>query len=281
MFARRYIQFTTHGLLALVAMTAAYAGPDFFEGSLGEAGSTPATAQTPTGSGTLQRIHGELGGSGAGPIKPDFEDMFLIDITDPINFRATTVPPMGSARFDTQLWLFAGHPDKVGFGQLANDNTPEQPLRTEGGPLTGSLLLPVATDPTMLSIGPGLHYIAISGVPNLPLSQAGPIFLLLSPTEISGPDGPGGILPIQNWTGPGQTGEYVIYLDGVSFPPQPCLADLDGDGQVGFGDLLVLLSQWGPCPPDPPCPGDFDGSGDVNFADLLFLLAAWGPCGPT
>lgn len=56
-----------------------------------------------------------------------------------------------------------------------------------------------------------------------------------------------------------------------------CLGDLDGDETVGFGDLLALLSAWGPCPKG-PCPGDLDGDGAVAFGDLLGLLAAWGPC---
>lgn len=28
----------------------------------------------------------------------------------------------------------------------------------------------------------------------------------------------------------------------------PCPYDLDGDGNVGFGDALLILSNWGPCP---------------------------------
>jgi hypothetical protein len=56
----------------------------------------------------------------------------------------------------------------------------------------------------------------------------------------------------------------------------PCDADLDADGSVGFGDLLVVLSDWGDC--DPSCPADLDGNGNVGFVDLLMLLARWGPC---
>jgi hypothetical protein len=54
-------------------------------------------------------------------------------------------------------------------------------------------------------------------------------------------------------------------------------SDLDGDGMVGTSDLLLLLANWGPCPPDPPCTGDLDGDGEVAANDLLQLLSAWGP----
>lgn len=54
-----------------------------------------------------------------------------------------------------------------------------------------------------------------------------------------------------------------------------CPADLDGDGNIGVGDLLALLGQWGTDPRRPP---DFDGNGNVGVSDLLVLLANWGPC---
>jgi len=52
--------------------------------------------------------------------------------------------------------------------------------------------------------------------------------------------------------------------------------DLDGDGVVGFADLLLMLSAWGACPPEPMnCPADLDGDDQVGFSDLLVLLTAW------
>jgi hypothetical protein len=53
-------------------------------------------------------------------------------------------------------------------------------------------------------------------------------------------------------------------------------ADLDGDGVVGVNDLLMLLANWGACPPDPPCTGDLDGDGQIGVTDLLQLLSEWG-----
>ncbi len=56
----------------------------------------------------------------------------------------------------------------------------------------------------------------------------------------------------------------------------PRVGDVTGDGAVDIGDLLALLSAWGPCPPPPAsCPADLDGSGTVGIADLLVLLANW------
>ncbi|MBX3375316.1 MAG: VCBS repeat-containing protein [Phycisphaeraceae bacterium] len=64
--------------------------------------------------------------------------------------------------------------------------------------------------------------------------------------------------------GTGSTHTFVIAADP---------ADLDGDGTVGFSDLLILLGAWGPCAD--PCPADLDGDGEVGFGDLLLLLSAW------
>lgn len=51
------------------------------------------------------------------------------------------------------------------------------------------------------------------------------------------------------------------------------LADLDGDGLVGFDDLLIILGTFGQCGPDVP---DTDGDECVTFDDLLVLLGAFG-----
>ena len=59
------------------------------------------------------------------------------------------------------------------------------------------------------------------------------------------------------------------------FDTTPCHCDLNGDGMIGTGDLLVLLGFWGIDPDGPP---DFDGDGIVGTSDLLILFANWGPC---
>ncbi len=71
------------------------------------------------------------------------------------------------------------------------------------------------------------------------------------------------------------SGNGLVGILGQLSPPVQCPWDLDGDGSVGVGDLLILLAAWGPCK---GCPADFDDNGNVGVSDLLALLANWGPC---
>lgn len=56
----------------------------------------------------------------------------------------------------------------------------------------------------------------------------------------------------------------------------PIVGDLDGDGIVGSGDLLLLLGAWGDCAECDDCTPDLDGDCLVGGADLLILLGNWG-----
>ncbi|MHC4521082.1 MAG: FG-GAP repeat protein [Planctomycetota bacterium] len=70
--------------------------------------------------------------------------------------------------------------------------------------------------------------------------------------------------------GPNSGSAYIV----MPFPQ--CAADIDQNGVVNVSDFLILLGQWGPCPP--VCIADIDGNGVVNVLDFLLLLAYWGPC---
>ncbi|MDG2020618.1 MAG: hypothetical protein P8J59_01565 [Phycisphaerales bacterium] len=69
------------------------------------------------------------------------------------------------------------------------------------------------------------------------------------------------------------SGDISIECFGSSCP---CIADLNGDGQVDGADFGLLLSAFGPCSRD--CAADLDDSGNVDGADIGLLLALWGEC---
>ena len=70
---------------------------------------------------------------------------------------------------------------------------------------------------------------------------------------------------------------YVLTLTGPACQGDvPIPGDIDGDGSVGVKDLLILLGDWGPCPPKGDCPADLDSDGSVGVKDLLILLGNWG-----
>ncbi len=174
----------------------ATAGPEWVEND--DAGSNGSNAQIVFGNGPLTKIRGRLGVSPLQGGTVDREDMYLVRIVDPARFLASTdVSFGGSADFDTQLWLFNFDPIRPNpfLGILGNDDAP-------GGESLQSLLLPNATDKSGAGVqSPGLYLIAISAFDNDPLSEGGEIYEQVDPTEISGPDGPGGTLSQISWTG--------------------------------------------------------------------------------
>jgi hypothetical protein len=54
-----------------------------------------------------------------------------------------------------------------------------------------------------------------------------------------------------------------------------CVGDFNGDGDIGGGDLTILLAAWGTADANV----DLNGDGIISGGDLTILLAAWGiPC---
>jgi hypothetical protein len=54
-----------------------------------------------------------------------------------------------------------------------------------------------------------------------------------------------------------------------------CAEDLDDDGDVGAGDVSLMLLAFGECL---GCPEDLDGDDAVTGSDLALLLLSFGPC---
>lgn len=62
----------------------------------------------------------------------------------------------------------------------------------------------------------------------------------------------------------------------ANLPPTGCLGDVNSDGSVGVGDLLAVITAWGPCE---RCAADLDHNGMVNVADLLLVITNWSGAG--
>ena len=71
----------------------------------------------------------------------------------------------------------------------------------------------------------------------------------------------------------------VVLAPMAECAPAVCQGDIDGDGDVGVLDLLILLGSWGLCPAPPAtCFADLDCDGAVGVTDNNILLGNWGSC---
>ncbi len=69
-------------------------------------------------------------------------------------------------------------------------------------------------------------------------------------------------------TDDGQPYTIAVRLDGSGV-----IGDTNCDGSVNIFDLLIVLSDYGPCA---VCAGDIDGDEKVDIFDLLNVIANWG-----
>jgi len=155
---------------------------------VGDAGDVRATAQVPDVPGPLASISGNLTFANGADV-----DVYLVVIRDVATFTATT---LGSAPFDTQLFLF----DEHGRGVQHNDDWGG----TVQSSLTGALV------PT-----PGRYYLAISGYNNDPIGKQYLIWLNQPTNTRRAPDGPSRFEEWDRFGNQGATGSYTISLTGV------------------------------------------------------------------
>ena len=226
----------------------------------GDAGQTPGSVQTVSGSGPLDDIAGSIAAAGDA-------DVFEIEICELSLFSASTLG--GDTTIDTQLWLF----DPVsGLGVTFNDDDPGQ-----------SGLQSIITN-TFVTTG-GTYYLGISTYDNDAVDGSGGALWADTPFDVErAPDGPAAGNPWADFAGSGATGSYRILLTGVCFvgggDPCPCDGDLDNSGHVTIADLALFLSSFGSAAPGIPTPcADIDGSGTVDLSDLAIILSLFGsPC---
>ena len=188
----------------------------------GEAGNLPATAQVPAGVGPLTQIDGNINDPAEPQGAGNDRDMYLIQITNPATFTATTV---GGTTLDTQLFLF----HQSGLGVTFNDDTA---TATESA-ISGTFV-PAA----------GLYYIAVSRFDRDPVGLGNEIWADTPFTTERAPDGVGAANPIDGWNGivsTGITGSYSIFLTGAAFADLgTSCADLAVTGTGAPGTDLVF-----------------------------------------
>jgi hypothetical protein len=230
----------------------------------GDAGDLPGTAQlvtlpdrTPCES-PVTRIRGDNGASDV--------DMYVICITDPDNFVASTV---GNLTWDTQLWLFRCD----GTGVVHNDDA------------VGTTVSQSRIDNSTNCITQGgVYLLAISRYNRDAVDATGNRLWNDSPfRSLRCADGPGAANPLAGWTGTTAAGgRYVISLQGAYFVSsqgcqtcQPHNGDVDDNGCVDDADLLQVLFAFGQTGDNL---GRVDGNCNqvVDDADLLIVLFNFG-----
>jgi MYXO-CTERM domain-containing protein len=195
-------------LIRAMALVAAFGAASSAFGQVhneaADAGDMPGTAQAAAGAGALTDIFGTAAGL--------FDaDMYVIDITNPAAFSATTNIAPGTMA-DTTLYLF----NMNGTGIAKNDD------------ISGSNFLsdmPVGA-PQYASLVPGQYILAVAGFAfapfwnNPPATVADLIFDVNTFTGVQGPQNPG---PILGWANAGaySDGPYHITLTGASMVPAP------------------------------------------------------------
>lgn len=183
----------------------------------GATGRLPSTAQVAVGSGALTGIFGNL-------TELNEVDMYLIRITDPLGFSASTLDGIFAVP-DPQLFLF----NYAGYGVYTNDDGGTSQSVLPAGHISG----PVTA---------GLYYLAIARFNNDPLSIAGSIFPS-NAIDATGPELPGGAYPITSWSDDvlpiiDFETAYGIELTGAQFIPEPGTMLL-----CGFGLLAALARR--------------------------------------
>ncbi|MGE3106751.1 MAG: hypothetical protein AB7G11_14845 [Phycisphaerales bacterium] len=210
-------------VLVMSLSPAALAGPDWVE--IGDAGSAVNTAQIPLrpiGATSLFSIEGVLA---TGVLGNDYEDLYFFRVVDPAQFSVT----VATADFNAVMYLFDITVNNELYGRLGNDNMSAESVLPR--------LTSAATDGTGVQITqPGDYLIAITGAGRVPVSRTGAIFNLGSATEISGPDGVGGLNPLSDWTGIGEQGNYRMVFTSADFPAVPG----PGAGVIALGGLAGL-----------------------------------------
>ncbi len=192
---------------------------------------------------------------------------------DPVDVAVTTdeifiVDRFGGPDDTGVLWRVADDAGSPGLAVVAVDPPLGRPEAVVADPADGTLLVLDAApldggDARVLRVDPGAgtSAVVLDGLQAEDQVQWGNLALDASGTRLAvamlGPD--------------------LVWILERACPEAP--GDVDGDGGAGLGDVLAILSAWGPCPEGCgacDCVGDLDEDCAVTLADLLEVLGAWG-----
>lgn len=198
----------------------ALAGPDWEEGPT-DAGSTLGTAQVINTSSTVNTITGKL--SGTALLAGDYQDCFLIQISDPTVFSLSTSPGLGGPPgFDPMMFLFRVDNNQ---GQLVAKAIMANNDKSAGNPQAGLQRYTNDGSGTFLN-DPGLYLIAISGFGSQPINASGQFLFnqeFLTPGVIAGPNASQQMSDylLAGWASDGSFGTYTMTVSGVSGTQAP------------------------------------------------------------
>ncbi len=145
-----------------------------------------------------------------------------------------------------------------------------QLLGPDNAPSVGGAV-PMIADSTGLPLLPNFVLEDLDQMPPLLVGQSFEVVNGMASeyriAEIRAPGLPFDQIPLQEW---GDLENFPLFT-GTAFVTNlvdttvrtSCPWDLDSTGDVGIGDLLILLADWG---------------NPYGIGDLLALLANWGPC---
>ena len=242
-------------------------------------------------------------GMSAGDINDDgFQDYIfatsgvqsvLVRLSNPAGEYSEFYMPVGGFPFDVQIADFNGDGDLDAAIVIQDATTLNGSVRIFYGNGNGSF-----SPPSVHSIGDAPRAIELAdmngdGLVDLVAhSQYGAASYILaglsaggfaSPCEYQLELGPGAEaqdMVVGDFNGDGQPdiGVPVRNLDKVVYImlDASCLADLSGNQNVGFEDLLIVLSSWGACTGS--CDADLDCDGAIGFGDVLRIISSWGSC---
>ncbi|MHC4588147.1 MAG: hypothetical protein ACYTAQ_02145, partial [Planctomycetota bacterium] len=200
------------------------------------------------------------GGSRAYVANSFSDDLSLVRIAGIHSFVVATVGPIEfplPVNVDaTDSFVYVGSFDTI--------NPSIKVVDTSLGSVVQTVALASAPRAAHLSPAAGVLYVATTGGATDPqlvrVSAAGPASVVIDATPLSA--GPSDMVFSESRRMAAVAQPIPDGVDRVSFVP---LGDLDHDGAVGVLDFLMLLAAWGDCPDPPdPCPADLDGDGMVG-----------------